>query len=292
MLAGAVFSDLEYRIVTKAGDVKWLSLTNYPLRAGERIIGVQAIARDITERRELQERVMRAERLADLGRIAAGIAHEVRNPLGAILNAATLLRRDVALGEEDTTLLNVILEEVDRLGRVVGDVLTFGRPGDPELAPSDLGQLLLDTVRAFRCDERLGQRTRIHISAAPDLPRLETDANQLRQVVWNVLKNAVEASDPGGQVEISAAIRGGRVSVVISDHGSGMTPEMRSRAFEPFATTKADGTGLGLAIVQGIVERHGGTTHIESEPGAGTRFTIELPAKGCRWSGDAEHLDC
>lgn len=281
MLAGQVFSGLEYRIVTKdAGEIRWLSLTNYPLLDGERIVGVQAIARDVTDRKRLQARVMRAERLADLGRLAAGIAHEVRNPLGAILNSAVLLRRDLNLGEEDTRLLNVILEETDRLSQVVGDVLTFARPADPEFGPTDLDHLLSDTVQAFQHDERLGQKARIAVSVAPELPPIETDANQLRQVVWNVLKNAVEASAPGGDVHVSAhpaplARRG--VTIVVADRGCGMTRDMVARAFEPFATNKPDGTGLGLAIVQGIVERHGGTARIESELGAGTRFTIELP---------------
>ena len=280
MLDGRVFSALEFRVLTKDGaEVRWLSLANCPLVENDRIVGVQAIARDVTDRRQLQDRVMRAERLAEIGRLAAGIAHEVRNPLGAILNSAALLRRDLELGEEDTRLLNVILEETDRLTNVVGDVLTFVRPSDPEFRLCDVGHLLTDTVLAFQCDEQLGQKVRIDVSVAPDVPPVEIDAKQLRQALWNVLKNAVEASAPGGTVTISA--RPGDLGdrglvIVVSDCGCGMTPEMRARAFEPFATNKPDGTGLGLAIVQGIVERHGGATHIDSELGAGTRFTIEL----------------
>jgi PAS domain S-box-containing protein len=282
MLAGRVFSGLEYRVVAKESrEVRWLSLANYPLLDGDRILGVQAIARDVTERRQLQERVMRAERLADLGRFAAGIVHEVRNPLSAILNAAALLRRDLDLGEEDTRLLNVILEETDRLSKVASDVLTFARSGDPEFQACDLGHLLMDTVRAFQCDERLGQKSRIRLSASADLPSIHTDRNQLRQVVWNILKNAVEASARAGEVLISArpAASADGVVIEIADEGCGMTPEMLARAFEPFATNKPDGTGLGLAIVHGIVERHGGATRIASELGKGTRFTVELPLR-------------
>jgi len=223
---------------------------------------------------------MRAERLAELGRFAAGIAHEVRNPLGAILNSAALLRRDLELGEEDTRLLNVILEETDRLTNVVGDVLTFVRPSDPEFRLCDVRHLLTDTVLAFQCDEQLGHKVRIDVSVAPDVPPVETDAKHVRQALWNVLRNAVEASAAGGTVTISARLgdRANRGLVIdVSDRGCGMTPEVLARAFEPFATNKPGGTGLGLAIVQGIVERHGGATHIESEFGAGTRFTIELP---------------
>jgi len=206
MLAGEVFLNLEYRILTKGGsDVRWLSLANYPLLDGDRIVGVQAIARDVTEWRHLQDRVIGAERLANLGRLAAGIAHEVRNPLGAILNAAALLRRDLVVGEEDTRLLNVILEETDRLGTVVGDVLTFARSSDPEFRECDVAVLLSDTVLSFQCDERLGQKVRIEVFATSDLPRIEADPNQLRQVVWNVLKNSVEASAAGSVVAISAS---------------------------------------------------------------------------------------
>src|SRR5262249_54038977 len=153
--------------------------------------------------------------------------------------------------EEDTRLLNVILEETDRLSQVVGEVLTFARPADPKFGPCDLEHLLDDTVQAFRCDERLGQKARIAVSVSSDLPRIATDLNQLRQVVWNVLKNAVEASAPGGDVHVSARAatpptRG--VAIVVSDDGCGMTRDMLTRAFEPFATNKPNGTGLGLAI--------------------------------------------
>ena len=282
MLAGRMFSGLEYRVVSKDGaEVRWLSLANYPLRDGDRIVGVQAIARDVTERKQLQDRVKRAERLADLGQLAAGIAHEVRNPLGAILNSAALLRRDAALGDDDSRLLTVILEETDRLSKLVGDVLTFARPGDPDLRPCDVARLLADAVLAFQCDERLGRRALIDWSVGPDLPPVVADPGQLRQVVWNVLKNAVEASASGGQVIISARLLPATppfVAIVIKDHGCGMEPDMVARAFEPFATSKPDGTGLGLAIVHSIVERHGGLARIESEPDAGTEFILELPA--------------
>src|SRR5262249_48996091 len=202
----------------------------------------------------------------DLGQLAAAIAHEVRNPLGAILNSAALLRRDVLLGEDDSRLLNVILEETDRLSKVVGDVLTFARPADPECRACDVERLLTDAVVAFQCDERLGRRASIRVSVGPDVPPIHADPNQMRQVVWNVLKNAVEASAPGGEVEISAHAPGARrhgVTIVVTDHGCGFPPDMLRRAFEPFATSKSDGTGLGLAIVHGIVERHGGRARIE-----------------------------
>src|SRR5262249_37583884 len=146
------------------------------------------------------------ERLADLGRLAAAIAHEVRNPLGAILNSAVLLRRDLTVGEEDTRLLNVILEETDRLSNVVGEVLTFARPATPEFGPCDVASMVTESVLAFQCDERLGQKVRIEIAAASDLPLIDVDAQQLRQVLWNVLKNSVEASAAGSTVTISAAI--------------------------------------------------------------------------------------
>jgi signal transduction histidine kinase len=225
---------------------------------------------------------MRAERLADLGRLAVGIAHEVRNPLGAILNAAVLLRRDLELGEEDGRLLNVILEETDRLGKVVGDVLTFARPGDPEVKSCNLQHLVADTVLAFQCNERLGQKVPISLSVAPELPCVEADANQLKQVIWNILQNAVEASAPGCGVLISVSLSmaADGVVIVVADHGCGINSEVLAHVFEPFVTTKPDGTGLGLAIVYGIVERHGGTIRADSEIGMGTRFTIELPLHG------------
>lgn len=283
MVDGEEFSALQFRVITKDGQhVRWLSLSGYPLLTNGVVMGVQAIARDVTERRRLQERVARAERLAEVGRLAAGIAHEVRNPLGAILNAATLLRRDASphMSTDDQRLLSVMIEEAKRLSSVVGDVLAFARPPEPQLKACDVHQLLSDIVQSFCCDEVLGRRVSIDIVVAPGLPLLEADPNQLRQVIWNVLKNAAEASRDGTRVKViaepvSGSTRHMRIEVV--DEGCGIGTEMLARLFEPFATNKADGTGLGLAVVHRIVEAHGGTTHVESRQGFGTRLTIDLP---------------
>ena len=179
-----------------------MSQTNVPLR-DERgtVIGMQGIAHDITDRREMHDQMARAERLADLGRMAAGIAHEIRNPLGAIVNSINVLRRPG--GSAEPQLLQIVTEEAARLDGIIREFLLFARPPARAPLPCDLPSLVQDTVVLFRRDEELPSGAVVDVRCASDLPLVLIDPQQFRQVLWNLLKNGAEAIAEGGRILVS-----------------------------------------------------------------------------------------
>jgi PAS domain S-box-containing protein len=283
MLDGEIMRAFEYRMVRADGTgFRWFSQTNVPLR-DERgtVIGIQGIAHDITERREMQEQIARGERLADLGRMAASIAHEIRNPLGAIVNSIGVLRRPG--GAADPQLLNIVTEEAARLDGIIREFLLFARPPARAPQPCDLPSLVDETVVLFRRDEQLPRASTVTVRCGPDLPLLLVDPKQLRQVLWNLLKNGAEAIAEGGHIDVSVDLEpsGDAVTVIVTDDGHGVADP--SAIFEPFYTTRAQGTGLGLAVVSRIVRDHGGSVWAENLAEGGARFVCRLPvAAACR----------
>lgn len=277
MLNGETMRSFEFRLAHADGRTfRWFSQTNAALRdASGRIIGIQAVAHDITMRREMQEQIAQAERLADLGRMAASIAHEIRNPLGAIVNSVNVLRKYGASG--DPRLMQIVTEEADRLDAIIREFLLFARPPARATVACDLPSLIDDTIVLFRRD--LGVAGGIDVVArhAPDLPLALIDAHQIRQVLWNLLKNAGEAmSEPGRiDVETSLSSSGDAVVVSVTDDGPGV--ENMDVLFQPFYTTRAQGTGLGLAVVARVVRDHGGSVAVHNVPGRGACFSIALP---------------
>lgn len=276
MLQGEIMRSFEFRMAHADGTTfRWFSQTNAPLRdANGRTTGIQAIAHDITLRREMQEQIAQAERLADLGRMAASIAHEIRNPLGAIVNSINVLRRGAPA---DPRLMQIVTEEADRLDWIIRDFLLFARP--PARAPiaCDLPALIDDTIVLFRRDLHSDDRIDVTARHAPDLPLALIDAHQIRQVLWNLLKNAAEATQASGTIDVETALAPSRSALVVtvSDDGPGVSePEL---VFQPFYTTRAQGTGLGLAVVSRVVRDHGGDVSVRNIPGRGACFSIELP---------------
>jgi two-component system, sporulation sensor kinase E len=276
-LAGETIRALELRMVHADGETsRWFSQTSVPL-TGE--------AGEVTERRETQVRAAHAERLADLGRIAAQIAHEIRNPLGAIINSINLLKRP-GIGP-DRRLLDIVSEEADRLNGIVSEFLMFARPPTRAAIPCDCAELVRSTVELFRkqhggeegapdggTDSRIGITCTV---SAPVVPDVLADPNQFRQVLWNLLSNAAEALTCGGRVhvDVAASRRPGFVRISVTDNGPGV--EDPSSVFQPFYTTKGHGTGLGLAIVARIIDDHGGRVSVRNLPAGGARFSIEIP---------------
>jgi two-component system, NtrC family, sensor histidine kinase PilS len=258
------------------GDLR-LGLTVSPLtdHRNERVGQILSF-QDLTELRRFEEAARRAEHLAGLGRVAAGIAHELRNPLASMSGSLELLRGAHVLTEEDRTLMNIVLKEIDRLSGLVGGLLDYARPVPPTKAPMDLRELLSDVVRVFDAEAARG-RVRCTLVPAPPVPA-EADPSQLRQVAWNILRNAADATPEGGEIRIELLSEPRRVGFRVTDSGPGIPPDVMPHVFEPFFTTKKDGTGLGLAAVHRILEEHGGSVELKSPPGRGAAVTVWLPA--------------
>lgn len=267
-------SDMAWR--SKKGDPIAISWTGSPLQDGERLLGLVGVARDRRDEKRVEEEKLRAVRA-----LAASVAHEIRNPLGAIQNSVALLLRDLPLEGDDRTLMDIVFNETQRISGIVSQFLTFARPADVMLAPGDLGALLDEVAKIAEKDERaLSRHVEIFVQVDADLPPVSLDADRLRQVLWNLVSNALDAQT--SRVALRARTVEGGVEVRVADDGTGMTPEVLARVFEPFRTTKARGTGLGLTISKSIIEKHGGSIRLESAPGEGTTVSFTLPGWGAR----------
>ncbi len=264
---GRRFRDAEVALAQALASAAAMALENAELHAATR--------RHAEELAHAQAQLVQQERLAALGEMSAVVAHEVRNPLGAIFNSLGSLRRLLRPEGDARMLLDIVGEEADRLNRIVGDLLDFARPSTPTLRPEPVDRLLDDAVGAALGDNPQG--IVLQRSVEPALPLVPMDARLMRQAVLNVAVNAVQAMQHGGKLSIGARRDRGAVRIEIADTGAGIPNEVRHRIFEPFFTTKASGTGLGLAVVKRIVEGHQGQIMVESRSGQGTAFTIRLP---------------
>ncbi|MEJ2078730.1 MAG: glycoside hydrolase family 3 N-terminal domain-containing protein [Acidobacteriota bacterium] len=225
-----------------------------------------------TSRHELA----RQESLAAMGMMAAGLAHEIRTPLSIVRGSAEMLGRNAAAGSREEELTTFILGETGRLSRLVNDLLSFARPREPERAPVDLADIVARVVAAIGGEYDANQMDLdTDLAATP----VEGDADQLYQVVLNLLANARKASSVGSRVRVRCAVEADTAVLEIRDQGKGIAPEQLADIWTPFFTTGGGGTGLGLPIVRRIVEAHGGTVTIESQPDAGTTATVRLPAR-------------
>lgn len=241
------------------------------------IIGTVIILRDLRDIRSLEKEVQRSERLASLGRMAAGIAHEIRNPLSSIKGFAQYFRNKFPPDSEDRNYATVMADEVDRLNRVIQDLLNFARPQEPNLKPVDLPPLIRHALRLIRSDIRDKDiRVTEDIPADTDFT-IAGDNDMLTQVFLNLFLNAIDAMQPGGRLRIALRKNQQDIEVQISDDGEGIPRENLSRIFDPFFTSKKGGTGLGLAIVYRIVESHRGEIKVNSEPGKGSTFVLRFP---------------
>jgi signal transduction histidine kinase len=234
------------------------------------------------ELKRSHESLLRTEKLAVIGQLAASVGHELRNPLGAVRNAASYIAKRLDAEPEVAArnprvkpFLELIDRELDACAKIISELLDFARERPPALGPCPL-RPLVEEARAL-----IPAAAARVVNAVPeDLPAPLLDRDQFRQVLINLLQNAIEAlsAAPAGEVIVAAEGGGGLpLRVSVTDNGAGMTPEVAARIFEPLFTTKTKGTGLGLAIVSNTVRRHGGDIRVESAVGRGTRFVIELP---------------
>ena len=228
------------------------------------------------ERDAMRERLTEAEQLAQIGQLAASLAHEIKNPLAGISGAIQIIRDSPRLDDAHRPVLDEVLRQVSRLDRTVKDLLVYARPKAPRFRECDLEQLL---VRALSMLLETPEMQRVHFEHvnSQKLPPLEADENQVEQLLTNLLLNAAHASPDGGLVRLITSVSPAGVRFTVEDRGQGMDEEVRRRAVEPFFTTKARGTGLGLPICRKIVETHGGQMTIHSVVGEGTEVTVDLP---------------
>ncbi len=242
-------------------------------------LGNLFIFRDMGEVRRLQEEVRRKEKLAALGSLAAGVAHEIRNPLSSIKGFAKYFEGHCAEGSEGRELAAVMAKEVDRLNRVITELLDFARPSDLKTRPTDINDLVEHSLRLIRQDAE-GKNIRIEFHRDTRLPLVAIDPDRFTQALLNLYLNAIQAMEDGGRLSVKAAVDPRRgISIAVEDTGQGIPPESLGNIFNPYFTTKSSGAGLGLAIVQKVVEAHRGEIKVNSTPGRGTAFHILVPAR-------------
>jgi two-component system, NtrC family, sensor histidine kinase PilS len=237
--------------------------------------GAILIFQDLTHLVEMEEQLRRSERLGAIGQLAAGLAHEIRNPLASLSGAVELLAADLPTSDRHSLALSQIVQrETARLNRLVTDFLTYARPGPGASEPVSPRAQFEEIAELVARDASLGIQVQVDV---PEDLRVLGNPDQLRQVFWNLVLNAAQ-SDPSDRiVRISGSGDGGEAQISIEDRGCGMAPESMERLFEPFYTTKPKGTGLGLATVHRVVEAHGGRIGITSQPGSGTTVRVFLP---------------
>jgi signal transduction histidine kinase len=247
----------------------------------DQLTGVVAVFQDLTEVREMERRARRNETLAEVGALAAGIAHELRNGLKPISGSVEVLQRELNLEGETADLMDLIARESARLNKFVTDLLSYSRERDLALEPVKLDDHLRELVSTLRHDPRRAPGVRLEYrgaQGAPDDARLAVDPEQMRQVWLNLAANALEALGERGTLAVSWSVRDeDSVAVEFCDDGPGIAADDLRRVGEPFFTTKRGGTGLGLAIALRIVERHGGGLTLESGAGRGTTARVTLP---------------
>lgn len=246
--------------------------------------GAVLLLQDLRELEALREEVERERHLASLGRLAAGVAHEVRNPLSSLKGFAQLFRTKFQPGSQEERYADIMIEEVERLDRVVEELLDFARPMRPDRRPTDVNAVVRESAALVSEDaafKKVSVQTRLH----EGLPAVLVDPHQIRQALLNLLLNGIDAAGSGGTVTVETTLpagQGGAQHVVIGvrDNGAGLDAGEIPRLFEPFYTTKPNGTGLGLTIVSRILEQNGGHVSVTSEKGRGSTFSVRLPVAG------------
>ena len=252
--------------------------------------GVVMIIRDLSRIKELEGTLRRADRLSILGTLAAGLAHEIKNPLGGIKGAAQLLSMELADDNSLNDYTRIMIKEVDRINFIIEELMSLGNPNPPQIEDVDLARVLDDIVLLQREAGR-GRNTRFTLKLDPSIPPVQGDEDLLTRLFLNLIKNAREAIDHDGEVVIETRVASNyhktspgkksspMVDIIIRDNGIGIAEDELERIFTPYFTTKSKGTGLGLAISQKIIEDHSGLLKIESSPGDGTTVTVSLPLR-------------
>ena len=241
--------------------------------------GVVVIFQDLTEVYELEQEVRRREKLAALGSMAAGLAHEIRNPLASIRGSAQVLASELAVDAASRRMLDIIQRESERLNRTLTEFLAFARPAPFSPVEFDLKRAISEAVALLKNSPEVGPDHEI-VESYPDAPcTIVGDPNQVRQIFWNLARNGLQAMPKGGRLTVRVEPAAGGYRLEVADEGVGISREQLDHLFEPFASQKPGGTGLGMAIVYQFVQDHGGRIGVESEVGTGTRVSVDLKTR-------------
>jgi len=261
----------------RAGIRRVLGYSLRVLEGAEGDEGTLILFQDLTEVKKLESSARFNEQLAAVGELAAGIAHEIRNPLASISGSVQVLSNELTVGSTERRLMEIIVSESNRLSGILEEFLRFVRPQERRVALFDVATTVTEVMDIFRLSDEVSDAHAIEVDVMPVSSSLSGDRDQIRQIVYNVAKNAVRAMAAGGTLTVTGREDDGAYTIQFADTGRGMSPDELSRLFTPFSTAFDDGTGLGMVIVRRIVEDHGGTIGIESRPGEGTAVTIHLP---------------
>lgn len=250
------------------------------LESGEQK-GLIITFQDLTDIRAMQESIIRKDRLAAVGRVAAGLAHEIRNPLGAMRGAIQVLESTTPPDSSQASLMQIILKESDRLNKIITNFLTYARPRITNFSKVDLRESIEDTFTLLEHSPDIQDNHRLHAELPEKPVVIDADPTQLKQIFWNLTRNALLAMPEGGDltVRVRELSGGERIRIYFEDTGCGMSPEQVEQLFEPFSPSTTGGTGLGLSIVYQIVRDHNGTINVRSTEYKGTKITVELPVK-------------
>ena len=279
----------ETQFINSNGKRIHLGFSVSPLTGPEgSLIGHTLIFQDITRFKEMEEQMKRLDKMAAINQLAAGMAHEIRNPMASLSGSIQMLKSELVLQSHQERLMDIILRESERLNALITDFLLFAQPPRTDRTISNVTTILEETIQLLVHSPSFHDGIRIHYPRPPETVPLRVDPDQLRQVFWNLILNAFQAMGPKGELRVVVEKQADRtphqppvdwVKISISDTGKGIASHEKGKIFEPFYTTKDSGTGLGLSIVHRIIEAHGGLIKVESELGKGSTFTLLLPAQ-------------
>ena len=287
-----LFTEEEWEQIRERLDTGAIFRNECELKNGERCVGYAVtplntiegtasgytvIFQDLTEMKKLESELRLKDRMAAVGELSAGIAHEIRNPLAAIAGSAQVLKKSDALSPQEQRLMSIILKESERLNKSIADFLRFVRPQEKRTTEFDIAASLSETLDLLANSSELSADHRIERVIAPPAYTVAGDADQIRQVFWNLARNAVQAMPSGGTLRVTTEVSDAAYRIVFADSGRGMTEADQRRLFQPFRTNFPSGTGLGMAISYRIVQEHGGRIDVASRAGFGTVITVTLP---------------
>jgi two-component system NtrC family sensor kinase len=263
----------------KEDNPRFYSISCYPIFSNHTVQGVIEISKDITRDILLQKKLVEQQKLASVGQLAAGVAHEINNPLTTILTTALLIQEDMAPEDANYHELETIANETLRCRKIVTSLLDFARQSKPAKLRQDINQVVRDSMALTRKQAAFKDVAFEAVLSEP-LPFVDIDRDQIQQCLINLAINGIDATDPGGKIRFASRLVPEKqmVEITVSDTGGGIPEKDLDRIFEPFFTSKESGTGLGLAITHGIIEQHDGSIRVESQEEEGTTFRIHLPA--------------